>query len=214
MKCFLRPFVLGLLLMGLLSGPAWAQTKIGTINLPKVFDNYWKRKDAETALKDRETDIQKELQSMMSDFDKGKEEYQKLLTGANDQAVSSDERDKRKKSAEDKLKQLKEMEDNLRKMDRQAAEERNERRKRVRDNLLNDITTVLTAKAKAGNYSMILDTEAQTPLGTKIVLFNNNENDLTDEVLKQLNAGAPAETPKAEEKKDDKKDDKKKSTKK
>src|SRR6266404_5225449 len=179
MKCFLRPFVLGLLLMGLLSGPAWAQTKIGTINLPKVFDNYWKRKDAETALKDRETDIQKELQSMMSDFDKGKEEYQKLLTGANDQAVSSDER-----------------------------------RKRVRDNLLNDITTVLTAKAKAGNYSMIIDTEAQMPLGTKIVLFNNNENDLTDEVLKQLNAGAPAETPKAEEKKDDKKDDKKKSTKK
>src|SRR6266478_864952 len=72
MKCFLRPFVLGLHLMGLLSGPAWAQTKIGTINLPKVFDNYWKRKDAETALKDRETDNKKELQSMMSDFNKAR----------------------------------------------------------------------------------------------------------------------------------------------
>src|SRR5215510_2378850 len=137
MKCFLREFVLGLLLTSLMSSPAWAQTKIGTINLKRTFDNYWKRKDAEAALKDREIDIQKELQSMMSDFEKAKEEYQKLLTSANDQAVSSDEREKRKKSAEDKLKQLKEMQDNLTKMDRQAVEERNERRKRVRDNLLN-----------------------------------------------------------------------------
>jgi hypothetical protein len=42
------------------------------------------------------------------------------------------------------------------------------------------------------------------------VLYSNNENDITDAVLAQLNAGAPAETPKSEEKTTGKKDEKKK----
>jgi len=57
------------------------------VNLRKIFEGYWKKKDAEAALKDRETDIQKEIKTMMSDYDKSKEDYQKLLTAANDQAV-------------------------------------------------------------------------------------------------------------------------------
>ena len=218
MKSFLRKFVPALLLLAFLASPVSGQTRIGTINLRKTFDNYWKRKDAEAALKERETEMQKELQGRYSDYEKAKEEYQKLLTSAYDQAVSSDEREKRKKSAEDKLRQLKEMEDELKKMDRSATQHRDERRKRVRDNLLTEINSVLIAKAKSGSYSLIIDTEAETPFGTKIVLYSGNENDLTDEVLKQLNAGAPSDTPKPEEKKEDKKeekkDEKKKSTKK
>jgi hypothetical protein len=42
------------------------------------------------------------------------------------------------------------------------------------------------------------------------VLYSNNENDMTDAVLAQLNAGAPAETPKKEEKPAEKKDEQKK----
>src|SRR5207247_360789 len=135
-------------------------------------------------------------------FDTAKEDYQKLLQGAYDQSLSAEEREKRKKSAEDKLKQLKEMEDELKKLDRSAAQERDERRKRVRDNLLADINSIVTAKAKAAGYSLVIDTEAETVNGTKLVLYSTMENDLTEEVLKQLNAGAPADSSKPEEKKD------------
>jgi outer membrane protein len=202
---------LGLFLLTLLGCPAWGQTRIGTINLRKTFDNYWKRKDAEAALKEREIDVQKELESRLKEFNTGKEDYQKLLTGAYDQSLSADERDKRKKSAEDKLKQLKEMEDELKKLDRSAAQDRDERRKRVRDNLLADINNIVTAKAKTAGYSLVIDTEAETPNGTKAVLYSTMENDLTEEVLKQLNAGAPSDSSKPEEKKPENKDDKKKS---
>jgi len=211
MNCFSRRLILSFFLVALLGSPAWGQTRIGTINLRKTFDNYWKRKDAEAALKDRETEVAKELQARFKEFDAGKEEYQKLLTGAYDQSLSPEERDKRKKSAEDKLKQLKEMEDELKKLDRSATQDRDERRKRVRDNLLADINNIVQAKSKAAGYSMVIDTEAETPNGTKVVLYNTMENDITEEVLKQLNTGAPSETSsKPDEKKDGKKDDKKK----
>jgi outer membrane protein len=215
MKSFLLKMVPGLLLLVMLSSPAMGQTKIGTVNLRKIFEGYWKKKDAEAALKDRETDIQKEIKTMMSDYDKAKEDYQKLLTAANDQAVSSDEREKRKRSAEDKLKKIKESEDRIKAYDRDAAEDIKERRKRVRDKLLNDINTVLVAKAKTASYSMVLDTEAETVNGTKVILYSNNENDFTDEVLKQLNADAPSETSeKKPEPKEEKKNGKEKSSKK
>src|SRR5437763_12700827 len=100
MKCLFSKIVPGLVLITLLASPALGQTRIGTINLRKVFDSYWKRKDAEAALRERETDVQKELQGRLKEFDTGKEDYQKLLQSAYDQSVSTEERDKRKKSAE------------------------------------------------------------------------------------------------------------------
>jgi Skp family chaperone for outer membrane proteins len=218
MKCVLRMIVPGLILVALLGSPALGQTRIGTVNLRKLFDSYWKRKDAEAALHDREAEMQKELEGRLKDFNNAKDEYQKLLQSAYDQSLSAEERNKRKKSAEDKLKSLKEMEDELNKMNRAAVQERDERRKRVRDNLLNDINVVITAKAKQAGYSLVIDTEGETINGTKVVLYSTGENDITKEIADQLNIGAPADSSKTDDKKEEKKpektDDKKKGSKK
>src|SRR5262252_2970762 len=88
-----------LLVGSLMTVSAWAQTKIATIDLRKVFDNYWKTKQADAALKDRAADMEKEHKNMLEDWKKAKEDYQGLLAGSNDQAVSQDEREKRKKAA-------------------------------------------------------------------------------------------------------------------
>jgi len=54
---------------------------------------------------------------------------------------------------------------------------------------------------------------AESANNTPVVLYSNNENDITEAVLSQLNAGAPAETPKTAEQKADTKNDKKKAKK-
>src|SRR5215467_14673696 len=104
MKNVLLKLIAGWVLMLLLGSSAWAQGRIATIDLRKVFDNYWKTKQADAALKDRAADMEKEHKNMLDDWKKAKEDYQGMLAGANDQAVSSDEREKRKRSAEEKLK--------------------------------------------------------------------------------------------------------------
>src|ERR1700746_2149648 len=120
MKNVLRKVIPTLLLFFLLSEPAWAQTKIGTIDLRKVFENYWKKKQAEAQLKDRQADMEKEDKNMLDDYKKMKDDYQGLLASANDQAVTPEERDKRKKAAEDKLKQMKDIEETVRQYETQA----------------------------------------------------------------------------------------------
>ena len=63
--------------------------------------------------------------------------------------------------------------------------------------------TVITVKAKAARYAMVIDTASESFNKTPIVLYNDGENDITTAVLAQLNASDPAGKP--GEKKDDKK---------
>ena len=210
MKSLLCKLVPGLLLVSLLSDSAWAQGRIATVDLRKVFDNYWKTKQADAALKDRAADIEKDHKTMLDDWKKAKEEYQTLLTEANNQTLSLEERDKRKKSAEDKLKEIKDSEDAIAQYERQARTTLDEQRKRMRDSIVEEIRTTVNGKAKSAGYALVLDTAAESVNNTPIVLYSNNENDVTDAVLAQLNAGAPPETPKQEAPAADKKDEKKK----
>jgi Skp family chaperone for outer membrane proteins len=213
MKSLLRNIVPALLLVSLMSAPAWGQGRIATVDLRKVFDNYWKTKQADVALKDRGADIEKEHKSMLDDWKKAKDDYQTLLTEANNQTLSLEERDKRKKSAEDKFKQIKDSEDAITQYERQARTTLDEQKKRMRDSILEEIRTTVNGKAKAAGYALVLDTVAESANNTPVVLYSNNENDITEAVLSQLNAGAPAETPKTAEQKADTKNDKKKAKK-
>ena len=210
MKYLLRKVIPGLLLISLLTSSAWAQGRIATVDLRKVFDGYWKTKKADVQLKERAADMDKEYKSMIEDWKKGKEEYQSLLGDANNQVLSPEERDKRKKSAEDKLKQIKDSEDAIGQYERQARTTLDEQRKRMRDSIVDEIRTTVNGKAKSGGYALVIDTAAESANNTPIVLFSNKENDMTDAVLAQINAGAPPETPKTDEKTGDKKDEKKK----
>jgi Skp family chaperone for outer membrane proteins len=210
MKKLLRKLVLGSLLITLLGGSAEAQSRIGTVDLRKVFDGYWKKKLADAALKERQADMDKEHASLVSDWKKAKEEYQTLLGSANDQTVSGEERDKRKQLAEGRFKQVKEMEETITQYERTARTTIEEQVRRMRENILAEIRSVLNAKAKSAGYTMVFDTAAESVSSTLVVVYTNNENDLTAAVLEQLNATAPPETPAAEEKQPEKKDSRKK----
>lgn len=203
-----------LLLVTALSGSAWAQGRVATVDLRKLFDNYWKTKQADAGLKDRAAELDKEDKNLRDDLKKANDDYQKLLSSVNDQAVSAEERDRRKKSAETKLKELKDSEDAIVQYERQAQTTLVEQRRRVRENILSEIRATVNAKAKAGDYALVVDTAAESVNNTPVFLYFSGENDLTDAILSQLNAGAPIETAKPAEKKEEKTDGKKKDEKK
>jgi len=188
---FLRTTVLTISLLAFLSVPAPAQTKIGTVYLHKLFDGYWKTKQAQTALNERKTQLDMDDKSMRDDLKKGSDEYQKLVEQANDQAISADQRDKRKQAAADKLKQLQDSKATIDQFERQAQVTLSEQSQRMRENILVEIKAAVAAKAKAAGCFLVIDAAAETPNATTAVVYSSGENDLTDIVLKQLNAGSP-----------------------
>lgn len=175
-----------------LAGPAMAQQKIATVDMRKVFDNYWKRKEGDAAIKDRAASMEKDWKAMVADFNKAKEEYQKLVDSANDQAVSTDERAKRKKAVEEKLKQLRTTEETVMQYEKTARETVARELERMRDSIVAEIRTVVNAKAQSGGYTLVIDSAAESANRVPILLYTNDkDNDLTESVLSQLNAAAP-----------------------
>ena len=67
----------------------------------------------------------------------------------------------------------------------------------------------ITTKAKAGGYNLVLDISAESINQTDVILFSSGLTDLTDEVLSDLNANAPASLLRDEKPSAEKKEDKK-----
>lgn len=182
------------LVLALSAGAAETQ-KIATIDLRKVFDGYWRTKQADLNLKDQAAELEKDRKSMVDMFQKSEEKYKKLLDGANDPALAAAERDKRKKDAETELLGLRDFETRIKQFDNTSRTTLGEKQRRMRDNILTEIRDTLKAKVKVGGHTLVIDTAAETANGTPVVLFTANTDDLTDVVLEQLNLGAPAPTP-------------------
>jgi len=201
MKYLPLKLLLGLVLAAAIVSPAFGQGRIATIDLRKTFDAYWKTKEADASIKDRAGDMEKEYKNMLGDFQKAKEEFDKLAASASDQAVSQDERDKRKKLAEDKMKYLRDQDDVIKQYRQQATQTLDEQKRRMRDNIVGEIRTIVNGKAKAASYTLVIDVSAESLSNAPVILFSSGENDITTSVIEELNKTAPAGTAKPEDKK-------------
>ena len=197
----------------LIAGSAVAETKIGVVDLKKVFEGYWRTGQADKQLKDRKSEFDRMLGNMEEDYKKSNEELKKLVEAANDQAVSTQERDKRKVDVEKKVADIREQENSIRNYRDTAGRELNTQMTRLRESVLREIRGTVEEKSKTAGYQLVFDVAAVSGNNTPVILYtvlNGTEVDITDAVLKALNANAPADAPADDKKADDKKADPKK----
>ena len=196
----------------LLSTTALAQGKVGVINLTKVFDEFWRTKQADAQIKDRLAEFEKMGQSMYDDYKKANEEFGKQIEAANDPSLSKEEADKRRKDLDKKRKDILEMESNIKQFQSNSQRALMEQRGRVRESILRDVRGVLEEKSKAGGYATVLDVSALSANGTPVVIYTTltgGESDLSESVAKTLAATAPPDSTKSDASKVDAKDVKK-----
>jgi outer membrane protein len=172
-----------------------AELKVATVNLKKAFDDYWKTKQADKQLKDEAATHEKRYKEMMEDIKKTDEEYRKLAESTNDTAIAETEREKRKKAAVDKLRQLQDMDGALKAWMRSTGDGITEKKRNLREKILGEIKSYIEARARAGNFTLVLDSSAESVNNAPMLLYVVGITDLTDELLKQLNATAPVITP-------------------
>ncbi|HZL78605.1 MAG TPA: OmpH family outer membrane protein [Candidatus Limnocylindrales bacterium] len=182
----IRNIVLTISLLAFLSVPAFAQTKTASVDMKKLFNGYWKTKSAQTLLEKSKADLRKDLKDMADNVEKSQADYKQLLEQANDPAISADERDKRKLAVADKAKEVNNQKAAFEQYQRQAEASVTEKSQRMSSNLVADIQKAVADKAKAGNYTLVLNSAT-----SEVVVYSDPGIDLTGAVLNQLNAGAP-----------------------
>jgi len=182
----LRLMLLTVVLLAGTAISATAQSKLATVDMKKVFAGYWKTKQATLALENRKTELRKEMKDMADGLDKAQTDYKQMLDRAGDPAISSDERDKRTLAAADKAKEINSTKTTLDQFQRQAEAQLAEQSQRMSGNLVVDIQKAVADKAKAGGYTVVINSA-----NTEAFIYVGPETDITDSVLAELNAGAP-----------------------
>jgi len=182
----LRLTLLTVVLLAATAFSATAQTKVANVDMKKIFNGYWKTKQASTALENRKSELRKEIKDMADGLDKAQNDYKQLLDQSNDQAISTDEREKRKDAAISKAKEINNSKVALEQFQRQAEAQLADQSQRMSGNLVTEIQKAVADKAKAGGYTLVLNSAT-----TEVVVYADNQADITDAVLSQLNAGAP-----------------------
>lgn len=196
MKQVFKLWFLALVSLALTAGSVQAQQKMAVIDLQKVFDGYWRTKQADAQLKERAAEFEKMRTNLFDDYKKASDDLRSIIEGANDQAISNEERERRRRDAEKKQNEVREMETSLRTFDQNSRNAIVEQQKRMRDSVLRDIRGVIEEKSKLAGYSFVMDSAAQSINQTPIFLYSSllgGNDDLTESVLKQLNANAPAD---------------------
>jgi outer membrane protein len=191
MKMMFRTMIPALAALVLLANTATAQTKIATVDVSKLFKGYYKTKYAQAELEKRKQEINKDISGMMDDLKTGNTDYQQLLDESDDQALSTDERSQKKQAADAKYKEIQDQKAALDQYERSANANLGEQFQRAHDRIITDIDEHVSAAAKASGYTIVLDVSAQSAANVPTVVYSASETDLTDQVLKQLNAGAP-----------------------
>ena len=178
-----------------LTATAQAEIKIASVNVQELYTKFYKRFDTETTLQKQLAEIKADiktrddkLRALQEDLKKIQEQYDSSLS---DSAVA-----KLREQYQAKANELKaadqEMKDFVQRREVAFRELRNSEMRLLVEEVQNAINTV----ADQSGADLVLDSGAISPqpqigIGTRVFPYMKKDIDLTPEVLKQLNAGAP-----------------------
>ena len=186
MKSFRLMIVIAVSLLVIGSASVQAQSKIASVDMKKLFNSYYKTKLAEDLLDKDKAEARKNLKDQADGIEQAETDYKALLDQANDQAISSDARDKLKQSAADKAQEIESSKAEFEKFQRQVEATVADKSQRMSENLIGEIQKAVSDKAKLGGYTVVVNSA-----NPEAVVYVSAETDITASVLSQLNAGAP-----------------------
>ena len=182
------PILLGAAL-ALTGTTAFAQSmiKVGSVDMKKVFESYYKTKDAETRINEARNAAKKELDERMEGYQKGVQEVGKLNEEINSPALGKEAKDAKSKVRDEKIAELKGMEREIQEFRGTREKQLQEQSARMRQGIVDDINKVVLDRVKAENYDMVVDKSGMSLNGVPVVMYAKDSYEFTDAVVTALN---------------------------
>jgi len=194
-----KTIVLGLCTLGLATG-AFAQAggRIVTVDMQKLFDQYYKTPTARGKLEETRDQFTKELTTKQEDLKKQVDELNKLREDQERPEYTTEVREQKRKAMTEKLGEMQKLQRDLEEFRRSHQKILEEQSMRMRQGILKEITDVVLKEAKDSGYLLVLDKSGNTLNGLPSIVFAQDSLEITGDIIKILNKSAPltGETPK------------------
>ena len=178
------------------AGFAKAEVKFGTVDMNRVFSEYYKTKDAQSKYTDAEKAANDDLNGRVETLKTGMKEISQLNADLQKSELSKDEVDAKKKDLQTKVAAA-------RTLDREIADYRSAKQTnlqdqflRMRKDIVDDIMKAVTDLVKSKGYDIVFDKSGLSAGAVPIVLYSRDDLDFSQDVIASLNKTAPAKSAK------------------
>ena len=170
---------------------ASAQTKIGTVDMKKTFESYWKTKEAETKMSETRFTIKRDLDERNEKLKELQDSIEKLNEEIKKPELSKEKNQGKNKEREDKIVEWQNMMRTLQEYRVEKEKQLADQTLRIRNGLVDEIKKVVDAKVKSEGFDLVLDVSGNSINNVPVVLFANPKYDFTQEIVDKLNADHP-----------------------
>ncbi len=173
---------------------ATADLKVAVVDLSKAFDQYYKTKDAQALLKQKQDGYQKEIQDLINGYQRMGEEAQTLDKAASDPTLSPQARQDKGTALQAKKQDLINLQNKIQEMKVERTREIQEELFRRHKEIVDEISKVITDYSGPQGFDLVIDkSSASAASGVSIVLYSSSKLiDITVPIIGILNKAAPA----------------------
>jgi len=164
-----------------------AQDKIAVVDMDELFNGYYKKKIADIELKKQAETYKQYADNLGESLGKLQEEFKKLRDDSLNIALSDVERENKRLAAQDKYRQMKEKEEELKSYSIEKQNIIKAKYEEIREELITEIKAVIARVATKNNFSIVIDKSGKTLNQIPAIVYFNQNNDITKIVLKELN---------------------------
>ncbi len=176
-----------------LSGVAFAgETRIAVVNGTRVLKEYYKTEMADTHIQQQLDDFAAERDKLLAEHRKIKQDFEALRAETENKALTEEARDKKREQAEDKLAQVIEYENTIRDKAASRKKQIESEGRKIHAELAKAVKAAVQACAAKGGYTLVLESGGLLANGLEPVLYSETGADITEDVIRILNAGRPA----------------------
>ena len=187
-----RVLIMFFLAVGLnLSHNLNAATAIGVISLEKVYNGYWRTDVQNKKLKTKQEEALDRIKKLEESLRKEGTVLGNMIKAMQDPRLAAAERSKRQQQVQTKQKELQQMQDAIQGFRERTRKDLELDMRKQREQIIEEIQQIVSNEAKKRKLNLVLDSAARSAAIAPIVIFTDGENDLTEEVLRQLNLSDP-----------------------
>ncbi len=178
-----------------LAGAQERRAGVVFVNLDRCFNEYYKTRVADAQLKAQAREFEEELKTIAGELEKLQGEFNALREESLNSALSDEVRAAKRTAAEEKVLAIREQEGRVQNFRERRSKQLEEQSRRMRRGLVGEIKEVIQKYARDRGLTAVIDSSGTTFNGVEAVLYVDARSDITDEIVEELNKGAPAELP-------------------
>jgi len=182
------------------AAPSHAQSKIGMVDMNKIFSSYYKTKEAESRINEARASAKRDLDDRMDTYKKTMDDINALNAEIDRPELSKELKDEKMKSRDDKIAETKNLEREITEFRQQREKELQDQAVRMRNSIVDEITKLVQDKVTTDKYDLVFDKSGQSLNGVPIVLYSKDNMDFSDDIITELNKARPKDTPAPETK--------------